>query len=355
MIRRHGNALRTLLMVADGAMAAVLGLLLYLVIAHPEAPFADFLDVFWTRSVLFGAAWVVVLYFNGAYRLRAHWTLAGEARTVARATVWLAVVGIAALLVAGETGGDRGYVLLLFPLTGLVAIVTRTVLRFAFMYFRRQGHNVRNLLILGTGDEATTFARTIRLHSILGVQVVGYLGDEPLSGVPQESYWGRFSELPRILREEVIDEIAVCIRPGDWPRVEEFVNLAHEEGKLIRVPLVVPQLEASRRFLEDLDGTAVLSFSSGPDELAAHAFKRVTDVALAGRGAGPAGAADAGPRRRAAHPAGPRRSSSATPGWACTDGRSPSTSSAPWSPTRRPVPGAGREVQHARGGLQDAG
>jgi lipopolysaccharide/colanic/teichoic acid biosynthesis glycosyltransferase len=63
--------------------------------------------------------------------------------------------------------------------------------------------------------------------------------------------------------------------------VEELVNLAHEEGKLIRVPLVVPQLEASRRFLEDLDGTAVLSFSSGPDELAAHAFKRLTDVAMA--------------------------------------------------------------------------
>ena len=281
MIRRHGDALRTLLMVADGLAAAVLGLAVYQLVVHPDAPVAGFVDAFWVRSVLYAGLWVVLLYLNGAYRLRSHWTVVGEAKTVVRATFWLSVVGLAALFLSGAQASDRGYVLLLFPLQGVVAIVMRSLLRLTFMHVRRRGLNVRNLLILGTGHEAVAFSRTINDHSVLGVKVVGYLGDQPPEGEPEDQYWGPILELPRIMREQVIDEVAVCVRPSEWRLVEEFVNLAHQEGKLIRVPLSLPRLDASQRFLEDLEGTAVLSFASGPNELAGHALKRIVDLAVA--------------------------------------------------------------------------
>ncbi len=280
MIRRHGNALRTLLMLADGVVAAVIALILYQSVAHPDAPVRDFFDVFWVRSALCGVLWVVILYLTGAYRLRAHWTVAGEIRTVGRATFWMSLAGVVTLFIAGETITDRAFVLLLFPLSGLAAIVVRSALRVTFMYFRGVGHNARNLLILGTGPAAVTFAQTVREHSLLGVDVVGYLGSQPPSGQPAHLYWGHVSELPTILRTEVIDEVAVCVESGEWPQVEEFVELAHEEGKMIRVPLLVPHLNASQRFLEDLDGLPVMSYGSGPDELAAHALKRTFDIGL---------------------------------------------------------------------------
>jgi exopolysaccharide biosynthesis polyprenyl glycosylphosphotransferase len=281
VIRRHGNALRTLLMAADAAMAALLGLIIYQAAAHPAAPLSAFLEAFWVRSLLYGALWVALLYLAGAYRLRAHWTLMGEARTVVRATFWLAVVGISTLFVAGEELSDRTYVLLLFPATGIAGILTRSGLRVVFMYLRRNGRNVRNLIILGTGDDAVSFARMIQDHSVLGVRVVGYLGDRRPLGEPEKMYRGRVFELPRLLREEVIDEIAVCVRPTEWRLVEEFVNLAHEEGKMVRVPISVPHLDSSQRFVEDLGGTAVLSYASGPDELASNVVKRIFDLGLA--------------------------------------------------------------------------
>jgi exopolysaccharide biosynthesis polyprenyl glycosylphosphotransferase len=281
VIRRHGGALRALLMITDGVLAMVMGLVVYQGLAHPGTAVESFLDAFWVRALFYGFAWVALLYLNGAYRLRAHWTLAGEVRPVLRATLWLAFLGVVALLLSASDRASSGWVLLLFPLQGLLAILLRGAVRWGFMHLRRRGHNVRNLLVLGTGPDAIEFSSVLSDHSVLGVQVVGYLGDRAPEGVPEAQYWGVFADLPRILQDRVIDEVALCVGEDEWSLVEPLALIAHEEGKLVRVPLHVPRLLASDRELEDLDGVAVLSYSSGPDELVGHALKRAFDISAA--------------------------------------------------------------------------
>jgi len=280
MIRRHGNALRAILMVIDGVLAAAMSLAVYQSFAHPGTQVGPFLDAFWVRAVMYGFAWVMLLYVNGAYRMRAHWTIGGEARSVVRATFWLALLGASALFISASDSAASGWVLLLFPLQGALAVVLRIALRSVFMFMRRRGYNVRNLLVLGSGPEAAEFSRLVSDHSVLGVKVVGYLGDRRPDGIPADQYWGEISELPRALRDNVIDEIAVCVHENEWPLIEDLVHLAHEQGKLIRVPLSVPQFPTSDRILEDLDGTAVLSFANGPDELLGHVLKRAFDIGV---------------------------------------------------------------------------
>jgi exopolysaccharide biosynthesis polyprenyl glycosylphosphotransferase len=188
---------------------------------------------------------------------------------------------MAALILSATDIEGSGWAILLFPLQGLLAIALRVGVRVVFMHFRRHGHNVRNLVILGTGPEAIDFEQTVHEHSVLGIRVIGFLGDSPPSEEAEAPYLGRMAELPRVLHEMVVDEVGVCVRQADWDLVEDLAQLAHEEGKLIRVPLHVPELRSSERFLEELDGTAVLSYSNGPDELTSMALKRVIDIALA--------------------------------------------------------------------------
>jgi exopolysaccharide biosynthesis polyprenyl glycosylphosphotransferase len=284
MIRRHGKALRLTLMLVDGSLAAVLSLILYQMSAHPTAPTADFLNSFWVRAVLYGAGWVALLYVHGAYRLRAHWTLMGEVSAVARASVWLSLLGISALFLSASDVRGSGWALMLFPIQGILAIALRAFVRFLFTQFRKWGHNVRYMLVLGTGAEAVAFARMVQDHSVLGVQVVGYLGERAPEfshdGV-RAPYWGAMSELPRVLIDQVVDEVAVCVPHGEWDQVEALAQLAHDQGKIVRIPLGVPQMRTSERFLEDLDGTAVLSYANGPDEMTSHALKRFVDLAVA--------------------------------------------------------------------------
>ena len=196
MIRRHGGMLRALLMLTDGALAVAMSLALYQGLAHPDTSLGPFLDAFWARALVYGLAWVGLLYINGAYRLRAHWTLASEARSVVRATFWLSLLGISVLWLSAADRAASGWVLLLFPLQGVLAIIIRAAVRSTFMYMRRQGYNVRNLLIVGTGTEATDFGQLVREHSILGVQVVGYLGDATPAGVRRASIGARSPTCP---------------------------------------------------------------------------------------------------------------------------------------------------------------
>jgi exopolysaccharide biosynthesis polyprenyl glycosylphosphotransferase len=205
----------------------------------------------------------------------------GEARAVVSATFWLAVVGFGALIVFGATESDRGYVLLLFPIQGVVTIATRVGLRSAFAVVRSRGYDSRSLLIMGTGEAAAAFARRVEANPSLGVRVVGFLGDRPPEGFPDDRYLGSLHDLPRLLHEGVADEVAVCVPPTQWQLAEMYTRLAHQEGVVVRVPLLVPRLASSARFLEDLEGRAILSFANGPDALAGRAIKRAFDLLVA--------------------------------------------------------------------------
>ena len=163
MSRRYGTSVRALLVFVDAVTAGFVGVLVYQAAAHPGTSLGGFLDVFWVRAILYAGVWVSLLYVNGAYRLRAYWSIGGEARSVVTATFWLAVLGLGALVVFGATETDRGYVLLLFPIQGIVTIATRTGLRITLNAFRRRGFDTRALLIMGTGEPASAFAE--RVHA----------------------------------------------------------------------------------------------------------------------------------------------------------------------------------------------
>jgi exopolysaccharide biosynthesis polyprenyl glycosylphosphotransferase len=99
--------------------------------------------------------------------------------------------------------------------------------------------------------------------------------------VAEAAYWGHIAALPRVLIDQVIDEVAVCMPHDEWHLVEDLAQLAHDQGKIVRIPLGVPQMRTSERFLEDLDGMAVLSYANGPDEMTSHALKRFLDLVVA--------------------------------------------------------------------------
>ena len=282
-VRRHGTLVLSLLMLVDGLIAAVL-LTLFLGQVGPALSPTSPLAAGGNGLPLvagYAVVWITLLYLSGAYHLRTHWTARGQAGTIGRATLWLAALGILVIALGGAA--DVGAIaLLLFPLQGAAAALVRTALRAASMAMRRHGLSRHELLIIGTGDEALDFARLVARRKRLGVHVVGFLGDPRADVAMSAPYRGTVHDLPRVLREIRVYEIAVCVRPTEWRLVEAYVRMAHAEGKLVRVPLMTPHLASSRRFMEDIDGTAVVSFTNGPHQLAGMAFKRIFDVAVAG-------------------------------------------------------------------------
>jgi exopolysaccharide biosynthesis polyprenyl glycosylphosphotransferase len=283
MIRRHGASLRFLLMVADAIMAVGLVVVVYRFrylftdglspIRDPETAFAP--------MALYAGAWVALLFAVGQYRLRARWTLRSEAAGIARATVWLALLSLSFLFLYDLTDLSRMFLVFLFPVQGVVTLGTRAALRRVFMHMRRHGRNNRYVLVIGTGPEAIAFAQRIEEHSAFGLRIAGFLGDPPAASLNGWPYLGPASDILKVMHDGIVDEVAVCLPRAEWAEVEDLIEVCQEEGKIVRIPLEVPQVQSRLQFIEDLDGVAVLSIVRAPDRTIALALKRVMDVSFA--------------------------------------------------------------------------
>ena len=174
---------------------------------------------------------------------------------------------------------SRLFLLVLFPVQAAVTIATRVVIRLVMERLRREGRNLRYVLVLGADERAQEFAATLESHPELGLRIAGFLSDKPFQAI--RSPWkrlGMLNELERILHSRIIDEVAICLPFEQWGLIDAISRICEEEGKIVRIPMDVLGRAISVGRVEELDGTPVFSLVSGPDRGMALATKRLVDV-----------------------------------------------------------------------------
>ena len=281
MIRRHASGFRALLMAVDAilALAVLFGLSAW--------RWGDDWAVWWRYItpvpegllVLYAAGWVVVVAGQGLYRPRARWSIRREATDVIRAAAIMGVATLSVLFLFKLPDVSRLFLLVLFPVQAAVTIATRVVIRLVMERLRREGRNLRYVLVLGADERAQEFAATLESHPELGLRIAGFLSDKPFQAI--RSPWkrlGMLNELERILHSRIIDEVAICLPFEQWGLIDAISRICEEEGKIVRIPMDVLGRAISVGRVEELDGTPVFSLVSGPDRGMALATKRLVDI-----------------------------------------------------------------------------
>ncbi len=283
MIRRHGRLLRLLMMTVDVLVATSVFVLVSVLRFGPEwqAVWVTSVGSAWLLLAAYATAWVGILGLHGSYRPRTHWSAQGEAAAVVRSTVILGLVSLSALFLLDLVDVSRLVILLLLPLQAIATILVRAVLRSTLGAARRRGRNLRRVIVVGTGPAALAFAKQLEDHWSLGLSVDGLVGPVPDGTAARWPILGPIDDLPRILHDRVIDEVAISLPPEEAYRLEAITRLAADQGKTVRIPLEVPAVALASGHVEDLDGTPVLSYVSGPDRELALAAKRLLDIVLA--------------------------------------------------------------------------
>ena len=282
MIRRYGVALRVLLAIGDGVTAVVL-LVLVTALRFGVSSVGVGLDFAFSDPALailaYAALWPFVLWSQGLYRHRARLTVHGEVGDVLRATTIFAAIILSLLFASKNPDASRFVLLILFPLLALGALATRLALRHVLTMLRANGRNTRYMLVLGTTPESQTFADMIDQHPTLGLEVIGHLA-EPATQGPQVTrpILGTLDQIEDVLHARVVDEVAICLPPTEWSRIDEIVHLCEEEGKIVRIPMDYLGHVLSIGKVEDFDGTPIYSFLSGPDRTLGLIAKRALDI-----------------------------------------------------------------------------
>ena len=229
------------------------------------------------------AIWTFLLVTREAYTSRRTVALAMEAWQVFQ------VVGAGVLTLAAAGWllrldfVSRPFLLLFGAIDLVLLLAEKIALRLSARHVRSRGFNYRTLLIVGINPRSEEVARIIEDHPHWGLKLLGFVAPngsspETVAGLP---VLGRADDLPKILQDEVVDEVIFVLSRRQLEEFEESFLLCSELGIRARVALYFPHMKA-RVVLEELEGIPLLTFTNTPGAIFPLFVKWLADVVLSG-------------------------------------------------------------------------
>lgn len=149
--------------------------------------------------------------------------------------------------------------------------------------FSRMMGSPHYVMVVGTGDSARRLAQTIEHSAAYGLRLSGFIADGPKEDAiaPLDYPVHQLSDLPRLLDQNVIDEMIFAVDSKRLAELEDIFLLCDEEGVRTRVACDFFPHVNSDVYLDRLGHSPLLTFSAAPHDELRLFVKRLTDVAIA--------------------------------------------------------------------------
>jgi len=232
--------------------------------------------------------WGILLHYNNLYYSQ---------RGKALRSVWVKIIKADAegLLVLGAFffvfkihNLNRTLILLFILITTLLLILERFIVLKSLQYLRKKGKNVRNLLIVGTGERAKRFIKNINKHSETGFRIVGCLDIDPNKvggSIEGAKIIGLSDQLSEILHSEVVDDVIYALPwSKDYLRqIKSYLSICQQlgiNGRIIADFYNWHDIFSGKIFIDELLDVPLISFSTNTGQLLHLYFKRFIDLVV---------------------------------------------------------------------------
>ena len=102
------------------------------------------------------------------------------------------------------------------------------------LFLRRQGYNLRHVIILGCGGAATQFKELIINNPHLGYDVIGYFDDQ-IDDEELGPYLGKMADVGNFINHNRVNEVIVATPGITISEIEQVTNLVDKAGIRIRI------------------------------------------------------------------------------------------------------------------------
>lgn len=204
------------------------------------------------------------------------------------AAQYAAIIVICMLAVAyfGKLTFVSRYVLALFGVLLVSGILTnRLFLRWWYFTGRREHpDNFLQVLVIGTGNRAQRLVQSYKDNADWGINIIGMLDPSPTSAASQSDQLhilGSTSEIRKILAEQVVDEVIICLPRSLLDDVGEVVDACAEEAICLKFMADLYDLEGGHFGLELIGSWPVLSMNPIARDENSIIIKRIVDLFVA--------------------------------------------------------------------------
>jgi exopolysaccharide biosynthesis polyprenyl glycosylphosphotransferase len=175
--------------------------------------------------------------------------------------------------------------LLFWAITSLAVISSRMVLRYWLASARRNGHNLRHILILGTNPRAINFARRLAAAPEQGYRLVGFADDDwPLMDEFKATGFklvSDFAGVAEFLRHNVVDEVAIYLPLRSfYEHAAQMAAICEQHGIILRFDTDIFNLKLAKPRVLDADGDAHIATRGVVSEGWPFVFKRAIDLTV---------------------------------------------------------------------------
>lgn len=179
----------------------------------------------------------------------------------------LGMVGfIVALYFLHQSHFARSVIFVFYILNIFLETLVRNVVRMVLRQLRKNGYNVKYVLLVGYSKAAEAYINRIRLNPQWGYVIRGILDDNVEAGTIYKGVkvLGSIGNLEIILPENKLDEIAITLSLEQYGELEHIVQLCEKSGVHTKFIPDYNRFIPNRPYTEDVQGLPVVNIRHVP-------------------------------------------------------------------------------------------
>ncbi len=176
----------------------------------------------------------------------------------------------------------RLFIIIFVATNFILEIVFRLLITTILRRFRKKGHNLKHILLVGYGRSAKGYIDRICAHPEWGYVVHGILDDSKRNGKSYRGVHviGDVEDLESVLGSNSYDEIAITLDITQYERLESIVAITEKSGVHTKFIPDYNNIIPTKPYTEDLDGLPVIHVRNVPLTNSFNKFvKRAMDIA----------------------------------------------------------------------------
>lgn len=211
--------------------------------------------------------WPLLLNVNGLYPANRLRTTPRAAAIITKSSLQGLVVVFAILFILKIEVASRFVVLMFGAFATAGLIIKESAILSTLHLLRESGTNLRNVIIVGSGDSVENITKTIDEHSFLGLNVIGILVPSKESHQKEifgHKVLGSLEKIEEVLHSYTIDHVIITIDRKDYKEVDDIIFHCEQEGKEIWVTASIFNIKIARLDSDELFGEPIFILRTGP-------------------------------------------------------------------------------------------
>lgn len=224
---------------------------------------------------------LTINYLSGLYQPMRTKRYYQQTIIIIRANTIFIILVLGALYFSNIIDLSRLVFIYFYMLYTFAALVKRYIIHKSLHHLRILSMNLKNVIVVGTGDLATEYIDTITTSKSYGYKFFGYVSDEEETEGPYSHgvYLGKFDDLFNILQRNKAAEVVSALDAKDFQQLGNIVGACEQAGtKLSIIPFYYNYI-TSKPSIDQVENIPLMNIRHIPlDNLVDATLKRAVDI-----------------------------------------------------------------------------